>query len=97
MKKKDTHAIENSISNIQERMESLELSKLQTSDEYKELLELRERLERIKAINPKPAMNPNVAVEVGGKLLIAVSVLAIEKSGVLTTKIPLANMINFRK
>lgn len=96
MKKKD-HAIETSILNIQERMDSLELSKRQTSDEYKELLELRERLERIKAINPKPEINPNVAVEVGGKILVAATVLAIEKSGVLTTKIPIASMINFKK
>lgn len=94
--KKD-HTIETSILNIQERMDSLERLKKQTSDEYKELLELRERMEKIKAINPTPSINPNVAVEVGGKILVAAAVLAIEKSGVLTTKIPLASMINFRK
>ena len=94
--KKD-HTIETSILNIQERMDSLERLKKQTSDEYKELLELRERMEKIKAINPTPSINPNVAVEVGGKILVAAAVLAIEKSGVLTTKIPLASMINFKK
>lgn len=94
--KKD-HSIESSILNIQERMNTLEGSNRQTTDEYKELLELRERMEKIKAINPMPAINPNVAVEVGGKILVAAAVLAIEKSGVLTTKIPLASMINFRK
>ena len=94
---KNDHTIETSILNIQERMDTLERSKKQTSDEYKELLELRERMEKIKAINPMPSVNPNVAVEVGGKILVAAAVLAIEKSGVLTTKIPLASMINFRK
>lgn len=94
--KKD-HSIETSILNIQERMTALEESHHQTTDEYKELLELRERMEKIKAINPMPSINPNVAVEVGGKVLVAAAVLAIEKSGVLTTKIPLASMINFRK
>lgn len=94
---KNDHTIETSILNIQERMDTLERSNRQTSDEYKELLELRERMEKIKAINPMPSVNPNVAVEVGGKILVAAAVLAIEKSGVLTTKIPLASMINFRK
>lgn len=94
--KKD-HSIETSILNIQDRMTALEESHRQTTDEYKELLELRERMEKIKAINPTPAINPNVVVEVGGKVLVAAAVLAIEKSGVLTTKIPIASMINFRK
>ena len=95
MKKEPT--IETSIKNIQNRMISLELAKRESTDEYKELLELRSRLENIKAINPRPKINPNVVVEVGGKLLVATAVLAIEKSGVLTTKIPLASMINFKK
>lgn len=94
--KKD-HTIESSILNIRKRMDTLEKAGEFTSDEYKELLELRERMERIKAVNPTPSINPNVALEVGGKILVAGAVLAIEKSGVLTTKIPLASMINFKK
>lgn len=94
--KKQTN-IDVSIQNIQNRLNDLESAHRQNSEEYSDLLDLLERLERIKAINPKPEFNPNVLLEVGGKVLIAGAVLAIERSGVLTTKIPLAGMINFKK
>lgn len=42
-------------------------------------------------------VNPNVLLEVGGKVLISAIVLAIEKNGVLTTKIPITSFITFKK
>lgn len=42
-------------------------------------------------------VNPNVLLEVGGKILISGIVLAIEKNGILTTKVPIASFISFKK
>lgn len=42
-------------------------------------------------------VNPNVLLEVGGKVLISGIVLAIEKNGILTTKVPITSFISFKK
>lgn len=42
-------------------------------------------------------VNPNVLLEVSGKVLISVIVLAIEKNGILTTKVPIPSFITFKK
>lgn len=42
-------------------------------------------------------VNPNVLLEVGGKILISGIVLAIEKNGILTTKVPITSFISFKK
>lgn len=42
-------------------------------------------------------VNPNVLIEVGGKVLISAIVLAIEKNGILTTKVPIPSFITFKK
>lgn len=42
-------------------------------------------------------VNPNVLLEVGGKILISTIVLAIEKNGILTTKVPITSFISFKK
>ena len=42
-------------------------------------------------------VNPNVLLEVGGKVLISAIVLAIEKNGILTTKVPIPSFISFKK
>ena len=42
-------------------------------------------------------VNPNVLLEVGGKILISGIVLAIEKNGILTTKVPITSFSSFKK
>lgn len=42
-------------------------------------------------------VNPNVLLEVGGKVLISAIVLTIEKNGILTTKVPIPSFITFKK
>lgn len=93
--KKNT--IDTSIQNVQDRMAELEAQGLQTDDKYLELIEVRNRLESIRDLRKKSSLNANVVADIGGKLLISGAVLAIEKSGVLTTKVPIASLIQFKK
>lgn len=62
--------------------------------EMNELLAARKGLQESLQSN---GVNPNVLLEVGGKILISGIVLAIEKNGILTTKVPITSFISFKK
>lgn len=90
--------IEASIQYHSKQMNLLESKNNTSSENYlyhqEKIAELTQLLPAEKA---REKVNPNVIIEVAGKVLISGVVLAIEKNGVLTTKLPITDFIRSRK
>lgn len=90
--------IEASIQYHSKQMNFLESQSNTSSENYlyhqEKIAELTQLLPAEKA---REKVNPNVIIEVAGKVLISGVVLAIEKNGVLTTKLPITDFIRGRK
>lgn len=90
--------IKESISQVQSELHRLESEGKMLTEEYKEFLDLQERLLRIcPASKERNKIDPNTVVDVAGKLAISVLMFVFEREGVITTKVPIPSFALFRK
>ena len=83
-----SNSLSRSIANIDERIEKLSAS--ENFDEMNDLIRIRERLTEVQSIR---SVDRNQVLQVAGKVLISGIVFAIERNGVLTSKIPIPSFI----
>lgn len=86
--------IKKKIDQIDSQILALDPTAENDRNEMNELLVARKGLQESLQSN---GVNPNVLLEVGGKVLISSIVLLIEKNGILTTKVPITSFISFKK